>query len=37
MNTKLISAFLVLALASLACGFNIDLPKDAHAWSRSDR
>ncbi len=27
MNTKLISAFLVLALASLACGFNIDLPK----------
>jgi hypothetical protein len=27
MNTKLISAFLVLALASLACGFNINLPK----------
>jgi hypothetical protein len=27
MNTKLISAFLVLALASLACGFNIDMPK----------
>lgn len=27
MNTKIISAFLVLALASLACGFNIDLPK----------
>lgn len=27
MNTKLISAFLVLALASMACGFNIDLPK----------
>lgn len=27
MNTKLISSFLVLALASMACGFNIDLPK----------
>ncbi|MBK8821701.1 MAG: hypothetical protein IPN58_03570 [Anaerolineales bacterium] len=27
MNTKFISAFLVLALASLACGFNIDMPK----------
>jgi hypothetical protein len=27
MNTKLISAFLVLTLASLACGANIDLPK----------
>lgn len=27
MNTKLISAFLVLALASMACGSNIDLPK----------
>ena len=27
MNTKLISAFLALALASMACGFNIDLPK----------
>ena len=27
MNTKLVSAFLVLALASLACGFNINIPK----------
>ncbi len=27
MNTRFISAFLVLALASLACGFNIDMPK----------
>jgi len=27
MNAKIISAFLVLAFASLACGFNIDLPK----------
>jgi len=27
MNIKIISAFLMLALASLACGFNIDLPK----------
>jgi hypothetical protein len=27
MNTKLISAFLVLAVASMACGFNIDMPK----------
>ncbi len=27
MNTKFISAFLVLALASMACGFNIDVPK----------
>jgi hypothetical protein len=27
MKAKLISAFLVLALASMACGFNIDLPK----------
>lgn len=27
MNTKFISAFLVLAFASLACGFNIDMPK----------
>jgi hypothetical protein len=27
MNTKLVSAFLVLAVASMACGFNIDLPK----------
>jgi hypothetical protein len=27
MKTKLISAFLVLAVASMACGFNIDLPK----------
>jgi N-terminal domain of toast_rack, DUF2154 len=26
MNVKIISAFLVLALASLACGFSIDLP-----------
>jgi len=27
MNTKIISAFLVLAFASLACGFTVDLPK----------
>ncbi len=27
MNTRFISAFLVLAFASLACGFNIDMPK----------
>ncbi len=27
MNTKLISAFLVLAVASMACGFNINIPK----------
>ena len=27
MNAKIISAILVLALASLACGFNIDLPE----------
>jgi hypothetical protein len=27
MKAKFISAFLVLALASMACGFNIDLPK----------
>jgi len=27
MNTKLISAFLILAVASMACGFNIDMPK----------
>lgn len=27
MKTKFISAFLILTLASMACGFNIDLPK----------
>jgi N-terminal domain of toast_rack, DUF2154 len=27
MNTKLISALLALAVASMACGFNVDLPK----------
>lgn len=27
MKTKIIPAFLILALASMACGFNIDLPK----------
>ena len=27
MKTKIVSAFLVLAFASMACGFNIDLPK----------
>jgi len=27
MKTKLISAFLALALVSMACGFNVDLPK----------
>ena len=27
MNAKIISAILVLALASIACGFSIDLPE----------
>ena len=27
MNAKIISAILVLALASMACGFSIDLPE----------
>ena len=27
MNVKIISAILVLALASMACGFSIDLPE----------
>jgi N-terminal domain of toast_rack, DUF2154 len=31
MNAKIISAILVLALASLACGFSIDLPKRQQA------
>lgn len=31
MNGKIISAILILALASLACGFTIDLPKQARA------
>jgi len=31
MNGKIISAILVLALASMACGFSIDLPKQAKA------
>jgi hypothetical protein len=31
MNVKIISAILVLALASLACGFTIDLPERAKA------
>jgi hypothetical protein len=31
MNAKIISAFLVLALASLACGFSIDLPERRNA------
>ncbi|HLF73797.1 MAG TPA: toast rack family protein [Anaerolineales bacterium] len=31
MNVKIISAILVLALASLACGFSIDLPERAKA------
>jgi len=31
MNVKIISAILVLALASMACGFSIDLPKQAKA------
>ena len=31
MNAKIISAILVLALASLACGFSIDLPEGEHA------
>jgi len=29
MNGKIISAILVLALASMACGFSIDLPRQA--------
>lgn len=31
MNVKIISAILVLALASMACGFTVDLPKQAKA------
>jgi len=31
MNVKIISAILVLALASMACGFSVDLPKQAKA------
>ena len=31
MNAKIISAILVLALASMACGFNIDLPEQTKA------
>jgi hypothetical protein len=31
MNAKIISAILVLALASMACGFSIDLPERAQA------
>ena len=31
MNVKIISALLVLAIASVACGFSIDLPKQAKA------
>lgn len=31
MNVKVISAILVLALVSMACGFSIDLPKQAKA------
>ncbi|MEP7135708.1 MAG: toast rack family protein [Chloroflexota bacterium] len=31
MNVKIISAILVLALASMACGFSVDLPKRAQA------
>ena len=31
MNGKIISAILVLALASMACGFSIDLPKQVKA------
>ena len=31
MNVKIISAILVLALASIACGFSIDLPKRPQA------
>jgi hypothetical protein len=32
MNAKIVSAILVLALASLACGFSIDLPERQKAW-----
>ena len=31
MNVKIISAILVLALASMACGFSVDLPEQAKA------
>lgn len=31
MNVKIISAILVLALASMACGFSVDLPKQVKA------
>lgn len=31
MNAKIISAILVLALASMACGFSVDLPEQAKA------
>lgn len=31
MNVKIISAILVLALASMACGFTVDLPESANA------
>jgi hypothetical protein len=31
MNVKVISAILLLALASMACGFSVDLPKQAKA------
>lgn len=31
MNVKIISAILVLALASMACGFTVDLPRQAKA------
>jgi hypothetical protein len=31
MNVKIISAILLLALASMACGFSVDLPKQAKA------
>jgi hypothetical protein len=31
MNARIISAILVLALASMACGINIDLPEGAKA------
>ena len=31
MNAKIISAILVLAMASIACGFSIDLPERQNA------
>ncbi len=35
MNVKIISAILVLALASMACGFDVNLPERAEPGRRS--